>query len=118
MILSSDDIKIVTNHFSPVLKVFNLDFNKPYHFLSLSDNGEIVEWIFDKSRKTFKTEKKKRIEFNLKSNSIFQKYDSNKMYEKDKRLLQEMKKKMEQNFNKRPIFVSDYSTNNLKIIKL
>jgi hypothetical protein len=40
------------------------------------------------------------------------------MYEKDKRLLQEMKKKMEQNFNKRPIFVSDYSTNNLKIIKL
>ena len=54
MILSSDDIKIVTNHFSPVLKVFNLDFNKPYHFLSLSDNGEIVEWIFDKSRKNIK----------------------------------------------------------------
>ena len=54
MILSSDDIKIVTNHFSPVLKVFNLDFNKPYHFLSLSDNGEIVEWIFDKSTKNIK----------------------------------------------------------------
>ena len=54
MILSSDDVKIVTNHFSPVLKVFHLDFNKPYHFMSLSDNGEIVEWIFDKSRKNIK----------------------------------------------------------------
>jgi len=54
MILSSDDVKIVTNHFSPVLKVFHLEFNQPYHFLSLSDNGEIVEWIFDKSRKNIK----------------------------------------------------------------
>ena len=91
-----------------------------YQFKSLSQENIIKNFkvIFDKSRKTFKTEKKKRIKFNFKSNSIFQKYDSNKMYEKDKRLLQEMKKKMEQNFNKRPIFVSNYSTNNLKIIKL
>ena len=91
-----------------------------YQFKSLSQENIIKNFkvIFDKSRKTFRTEKKKRIKFNLKSNSIFQKYDSNKMYEKDKRLLQEMKKKMEQNFNKRPIFVSNYSTNNLKIIKL
>ena len=49
MILSNDDVKIITTHFSPVLKVFHVDFDKPYHFMSLSDNGEIVEWIFDKN---------------------------------------------------------------------
>ena len=54
MILSKEDIKIITNHYSPVLKVFHKDFNKPYHLLSLSDNGEIIEWIFDKSTKNIK----------------------------------------------------------------
>ena len=54
MILPNDDIKIITTHFSPVLKVFHMSFNKPYHFMSLSDNGEIIEWIFDKHRKNVK----------------------------------------------------------------
>lgn len=47
MILTNEDVKIITNHSSPVLKVFHIDFNKAYHFMSLSDNGEIIEWIFD-----------------------------------------------------------------------
>ena len=42
MLLPNEDVKIITNHYSPVLKVFHIDFNKPYHFLSLSDNGEII----------------------------------------------------------------------------
>ena len=54
MLLPNEDVKIITNHYSPVLKVFHIDFNKPYHFLSLSDNGEIIEWIFDKSTKNIK----------------------------------------------------------------
>ena len=54
MILSNEDVKIITSHFSPVLKVFHIGFNKPYHFMSLSDDGEIIEWIFDKSTKNIK----------------------------------------------------------------
>ena len=54
MILPNNDIKIITTHFSPVLKVFHISFNKPYHFMSLSDNGEIIEWIFEKYRKNIK----------------------------------------------------------------
>ena len=54
MILPNDDIRIITTHSSPVLKVFHFDINQPYHFMSLSDNGEIIEWLFDKSIKKFK----------------------------------------------------------------
>ena len=54
MILPNDDIKIITTHFSPVLNVFHFDINQPFHFMSLSDNGEIIEWIFDKGSKTTK----------------------------------------------------------------
>ena len=54
MILPNDDIRIITTHSSPVLKVFHFDINQPYHFMSLSDNGEIIEWLFDKSTKKFK----------------------------------------------------------------
>ena len=54
MILSSEDVKIITSHLSPVLKVFHVNFNKPYHFMSLSDNGEIIEWIFDVNTKSTK----------------------------------------------------------------
>ena len=54
MILPNEDVKIITSHSSPILKVFHLDFNKPYHFMSLSDNGEIIEWIFDLTTKKIK----------------------------------------------------------------
>ena len=54
MILSNEDVKIITSHYSPVLKVFHVNFNKPFHFMSLSDNGEIIEWIFDKETKYIK----------------------------------------------------------------
>ena len=54
MILPNDDIKIITTHSSPVLNVFHFDINQPFHFMSLSDNGEIIEWIFDKGSKTTK----------------------------------------------------------------
>ena len=54
MILPNDDIKIITTHSSPVLQVFHFDINQPYHFMSLSDNGEIIEWIFEKNAKNTK----------------------------------------------------------------
>ena len=54
MILPNDDIKIITTHSSPVLNVFHFDINQPFHFMSLSDNGEIIEWILDKGSKTTK----------------------------------------------------------------
>ena len=54
MILPNDDIKIIASHTSPVLHVFHFDINEPYHFMSLSDNGEIIEWIFEKTFKNVK----------------------------------------------------------------
>ena len=54
MILPNDDIKIITTHTSPVLQVFHFDINQPFHFMSISDNGEIIEWIFEKTSKITK----------------------------------------------------------------
>ena len=54
MILPNDDIKIITTHTSPILQVFHFDINQPYHFMSLSDNGEIIEWVFEKTFKNIK----------------------------------------------------------------
>ena len=54
MILPNDDIKVITTHSSPILKVFHIDINQSYHFMSLSDNGEIIEWLFDKESKNIK----------------------------------------------------------------
>ena len=54
MILPNDDIKIIASHTSPVLHVFHFDINEPYHFMSLSDNGEIIEWVFEKTFKNIK----------------------------------------------------------------
>ena len=54
MILPNDDIKTITTHSSPVLQVFHFDINQPFHFMSISDNGEIIEWIFEKNTKNFK----------------------------------------------------------------
>ena len=54
MILPNDDIKVITTHSSQVLQVFHFDINQPYHFMSISDNGEIIEWIFDKISKSTK----------------------------------------------------------------
>ena len=33
---------------------FHFDINEPYHFMSLSDNGEIIEWVFEKTFKNIK----------------------------------------------------------------
>lgn len=52
MILPNDDVKIITTQSSAILKVFQVNFNKPFHFMSLADNGEIIEWIFDKGTKS------------------------------------------------------------------
>ena len=54
MNITNEDVKIITCHSSPVLKVFHIGFNKPYHFMSLSDNGEIIEWIFDINTKNIR----------------------------------------------------------------
>lgn len=48
MLLTNDGIKIICTHTSPVINIFHFTNNDPNHFISLSDNGEIVEWLFNK----------------------------------------------------------------------
>ena len=47
MILSNIGLKTVCKHSSQILKIFHYEFNSPNHYISLSDNGEIIEWDFD-----------------------------------------------------------------------
>ena len=47
MILSNVGVKTVCTHTSQILKIFHYEFNSPNHYISLSDNGEIIEWDFD-----------------------------------------------------------------------
>lgn len=74
--------------------------------------------ILKKSSKTFKEEKIKIKKFNIKTNLIFQKYNTEKPNKKEREIMKEIRYKLEKNFKKRPIFVNNLSTNNLKIIKL
>ena len=47
MILSNVGVKNICKHSSEILKILHYDFNSPNHYISLSDNGEIIEWDFD-----------------------------------------------------------------------
>ena len=48
MLLPNEGVKLVFNHPSSIIDIFHFDFNDPNHFISLSEDGEIIEWIFDK----------------------------------------------------------------------
>ena len=74
--------------------------------------------ILKKSSKTFREEKIKIKKFNIKTNLIFQKYNTEKPNKNERQIMKEISYKLDKNFNKRPIFVNSLSTKNLKIIKL
>jgi WD40 repeat protein len=47
MLLPNEGVELLFKHSSSVLKIFHFDFNDPNHFISLSDDGEIIEWFFN-----------------------------------------------------------------------
>ena len=46
MLLPNKGINFLFKHSSSLINIFHLDFNTQNHFLSLSDNSEIVEFLF------------------------------------------------------------------------
>ena len=46
MLLPNKGVNLLFKHTSSIINIFHLDFNSPNHFLSLSDNSEIVEFLF------------------------------------------------------------------------
>ena len=46
MLLPNKGVNFLFKHSSSLINIFHLDFNSPNHFLSLSDNSEIVEFLF------------------------------------------------------------------------
>lgn len=48
MLLPNEGITLLLEHSSSIKNIFHFDFNEQNHFVSLSDNGEIIEWLFDK----------------------------------------------------------------------
>ena len=57
MLLPADNVKTVTSHSNNVINIYHFDFDDEDHFISLSDDGQIIEWSFDKEK-----EEKKEIE--------------------------------------------------------
>ena len=47
MILPDEGIEFLFKHSSSIMKIFHFDFNDKNHFLSLSEDGEIIEWLFN-----------------------------------------------------------------------
>ena len=45
MLLPNKGVNLLFKHTSSILNIFHLDFNSPNHFISLSDNSEIVEFL-------------------------------------------------------------------------
>ena len=43
MLFPSDNVKIETTHSNNVLNIYHFYFNDEDHFISLSDDGEIIE---------------------------------------------------------------------------
>ena len=54
MLFPSDNVKIETTHSSNVLNIYHFYFNDEDHFISLSDDGEIIEWLFKKETEEIK----------------------------------------------------------------
>ena len=45
MLLPNKGVNLLFKHSSSILNIFHLDFNSPKHYLSLSDNSEVVEFL-------------------------------------------------------------------------
>ena len=45
MLLPNKGVNLLYKHSSSILNIFHLDFNSPNHYLSLSDNSEVVEFL-------------------------------------------------------------------------
>ena len=46
MLLPNKGVNLLFKHSSSIINIFHLDFDSPKHFLSLSDNSEIIEFLF------------------------------------------------------------------------
>ena len=46
MLLQNKGVNLLFKHSSSIINIFHLDFDSPKHFLSLSDNSEIIEFLF------------------------------------------------------------------------
>ena len=46
MLLQNKGVHLLFKHSSSIINIFHLDFDSPKHFLSLSDNSEIIEFLF------------------------------------------------------------------------
>ena len=46
MLLPDKGVKLLFKHSTSIINIFHFDFNAPNHFISLSDNNEIVEFLF------------------------------------------------------------------------
>ena len=47
MLLPNEGVELLFKHPTSILKIFHFDFNDPNHFISLSDDGEVIEWYFN-----------------------------------------------------------------------
>ena len=47
MLLPNEGVELLFNHTSSILDIYHFDFNDKNHYISLSDDGEIIEWIFN-----------------------------------------------------------------------
>ena len=45
MLLPNKGVNLLFKHTSSIINIFHLDFNSPNHYLSLSDNSEVVEFL-------------------------------------------------------------------------
>ena len=48
MFLPNEGVELVFKHSSAIIGIFHFDFNNQNHFISLSDDSEVIEWIFNK----------------------------------------------------------------------
>ena len=54
MLFPSDNLIIVNIHSNNLLNIYHFYFNDEDHFISLSDDGEIIEWLFKKETEEIK----------------------------------------------------------------
>ena len=47
MLLPNEGVEFLLKHQSAIINIFHFEFNEQNHFISLSDDGEIIEWIFN-----------------------------------------------------------------------
>ena len=47
MLLPNEGVELLLKHQSAIIDIFHFDFNDQNHFISLSDDSEIIEWIFN-----------------------------------------------------------------------